>query len=228
MQEHETSGRTGSSSQAEARMLDRLRKDYESQGYQILDRLPVERTGVLGAYRPDLVAKKGKEVIIVELKNSVETRESADLRALRDLVESHPGWHFRILLVGDSDQGGPGAKPRDRTVVDHSKRLARARTVWQRGDLEGGLTLLWIAVEGALRSYFSKNRETPNKGVTALSMLRSLRDEGVVDDKELRSLADGYEARNQAVHGFKVRLSKESMGRLFKTASGLVTRLSKA
>jgi len=229
MAQHHTTTDTMGSNQAGARALDRLRKDYEAQGYRVLRELPVKHTDALGAYRPDLVVQKGPELIVIELKNSVETRDTGDLRALRDLIESHPGWHLRVLLVGDTSRRfGSETKVRNLTIVDYRKRIARARTVWQGGDLEAGLTLLWMTIESALRIHFSKDNGVPSQGITALSMLRSLRDDDILDDKEFELLANGYNARNHAVHGFQVRLSKVLVDRLFKVASKLVDRLMKA
>src|ERR1700680_2694441 len=133
MAQHETSTHMIRSNEAEARVLDRLRKDYEAQGYQVLSELPVKYTDALGAYRPDLVVQKGQELIVIELKNSIETRDTGGLRALRDLIESHPGWHLRVLLVGNASRRfGSETKVRNRTIVEYRKRIAQARDVWQR------------------------------------------------------------------------------------------------
>jgi len=210
----------------EAAAINELRKQYEAHGYRALDRLPLETVDGLSAYRPDLVVQKGDEVIVVEVKRVIEARETADVRVVRDLVESHPGWRFRLVLLGGSDEVPPSTtrSPR-RVLLDYKQREARARVALRNGHLEEALALLWIAIEGALRTYFTRSGEMPSKGVTAISMLRSLHNEGMLDDAELDVLASGYDARNLAVHAFKVPLKKTAVERIFKTARELVSRL---
>src|SRR5262245_46711385 len=126
---------------AEAKLLSQVREQYESQGYQASTTLPVEQQGSLSGYRPDLVLKKGSEVVVIELKRPAETRDAEGLKRLRSEIEKHPGWHFRVLYAGDPFQAPPMAvkfsSSKARTLSDVPGRLASARKLLQHGDNVG-------------------------------------------------------------------------------------------
>jgi len=219
-----TEGKASSGSEAAA--INELRKQYEAEGYRAFDHLPLATADGLSGYRPDLVVQRGDEVIVVEVKRIVEARETADVRLIRDLVESHPGWRFRLVLLGSSDALLPSTTRSVRKgILDYEQREARARLALRSGHLDEALALLWIGIEGALRSYLAYTGELPSKGVTALSMLRRLHDQGMLDDAELDVLASGYDARNLAVHAFRVPLKHSAVEEIFTTARSLVNRL---
>jgi hypothetical protein len=203
-----------------------LRRQYESQGYRVLDRLPISEDDSLSAYRPDLILQKDDEVVVVEMKRPVELREAADLRTLRNDIERHRGWHLRVLYVDAFDQRPSLTKTAPgKVVTDYYKRADRAREALKKGYLEEAVVLLWIALEGVLRAYFGRRGEAPNKGVTVLSMLRRLHDDGMLDEPEMKLLAGGYDARNLAVHALKFALKKTTIQQIFKTVDALIGRL---
>jgi len=215
---------TGHELQTGSARVDDLRRQYELQGYRVLNELPVTESDALAAYKPDLVVQKDDEIIVVELKRGVEARETADLQVLRDQVESHPGWRFRLLLLGDPGQAIPLAS-RKGVRSDYRRREARARKALKLGHLDEAITILWMAIEGTLRTYFARRGQVPNKGVTALSMLRKLYDEGLIDKIELTLLSEGYKARSEAVHAFKIKLKRSSIEKMFEVYRSLVKRL---
>jgi len=216
------------SAKTEADLLSRVRAQYLAEGYEAFARLPIEEDDPLSAYRPDLVLRKGSEVIVVEVKRSNETRDMGDLRSLRTRIESHPGWHFRLLFVGNPFQAPPMTVRSDlKATSETARRISNARSLFDRGDYAGAITFLWIAVEAALRSYFAKSGELPTSAVTALSMLRRLHEEGVVSETEYNLLTKSYQLRNNAVHGFDVQLKKPSAERMLKIGEALIERLRK-
>src|SRR5262245_24726899 len=143
--------------ETEAGLLSRLREKYEAEGYEVSSTLPTKRNDPLSAYRPDLVLRKGSDVIVIELKRPIETRDAAGLRKSRIQIESRPGWHFRVLLVGDPFQA-PAMTTRSgsESTLELKRRLSGAHWLLDEGDRNGAITFIWIALESALRSYFSR------------------------------------------------------------------------
>ncbi len=212
----------------EAELLSRLREQYAAEGYEVSDTLPIGRTDPLFAYRPDLVLRKGSDVIVIELKRSIETRDTEGLRKLRSQIESHPGWRFRILLVGDPFQVPPMAvQSSSKAASETGHRISDARALLGRGDYVGAITFIWIALEAALRAYFSKSGELPTTGITARSMLRRLHEDGILTEMDYELLTQSYQLRNNIVHGFNVRITKSIAARMFKVAKALIQRLEK-
>jgi hypothetical protein len=203
-----------------------IRKQYEGQGYRVLKRLPISADDKLSAYQPDLILQKGDEVIIVEMKRPVESRDTGDLQTLRTEIERHSGWHFRLLYLDNLDQRPVLTKGiRSKILAEYRQRVVRARDALRKDHFEDAIVLLWIALEGALRAYFSRHDEAPNKGITVLSMLRRLYEEGMLSDSEMKLLTTGYDARNLAVHALQFAVSKVTMQRLFKTVDVLIDQL---
>jgi hypothetical protein len=214
---------------AETRLLSQVREQYEAQGYEASTTLPRDKHGLPAGYRPDLVLKKDSEVIVIELKRAVETRDVEALKRLRREIESHPGWHFRVLFVGDPFQtlpmtAKPGSKA-TRTISDVSGRILGARKLMQDGDYAGAITFIWIALEAALRAYLSKSEEPASTGITALSMLHSLFEDGVISTAEHKTLRQSYQLRSNIVHGFDTRITKPIVTNTIKTAEALIRRL---
>ena len=212
----------------EAEVLSRVREQYVADGYEVFSRLPLEKGDPLSSYRPDLVLRKGSDVIVIELKHSLETRDTEDLQKLRAQVESHRGWRFRLLFAGDPFRAPPmRVRPGSKATSEIHRRISDARGLFDSADYAGAITFLWIAIEAALRSYFAKSGELPSSGVTALSMLRRLYDEGVVADTDYNTLTESYRLRSDAVHGFEVEVTKRNAGRILKIAEALIQRLEK-
>jgi hypothetical protein len=206
-----------------AEVLSRVREQYEAEGYEVFSGLPTEKDDPLSVYRPDLVLRKGADVIVIELKHSLETRDTEDLQKLRAQIESHPGWHFRLLFAGNPFQA-PRMTSRagSKATSDMRRRISEARGLFDRGDFAGAITFLWIAIEAALRTYFSRSGELPTSGVTAVSMLRRLYEEGLITETDYNLLAESYRLRSNAVHGFEVQLKKRDAGRILKIADSLI------
>jgi hypothetical protein len=62
---------TGHGLPTESARVDDLRRQYELQGYRVLNELPVGEADALAAYRPDLVVQKDDEIIVVEFKRDI-------------------------------------------------------------------------------------------------------------------------------------------------------------
>jgi hypothetical protein len=127
---------------------------------------------------------------------------------------------FRCLL----QPFGLVRKPRQKSVIPTFQETVRVR----EAAAAGAITFLWIAVEAALRVYFAKFGEPPMTGVTALSLLRRLDEDGTVTQVDYDTLAQGYQLRNKIVHGFDVHVTKSATERMFKAADFLIHRLMKA
>ena len=74
--------------------VDQLMADYQSKGYQV----SVQEK--LGSYRPDLVARKGDEVVVVEVKAGKLTPEKREqVAGIGDFVRTHKNYKFLVVLA---------------------------------------------------------------------------------------------------------------------------------
>lgn len=73
---------------------EQLMRTYESQGYK------VKRHSKIGRFQVDLIARKGSEVIVVEIKSSVTTEtRSSSISSLRKYVVQKLGGQFHLVYI---------------------------------------------------------------------------------------------------------------------------------
>ncbi len=87
-----------SKEQHDTKLLD-LARQYEARGYTV--RVEPAREAVpfdLGGYRPDLLAEKGDEHLLVELKTGGPLPISY-LQQIVETVRQHSGWRFILERV---------------------------------------------------------------------------------------------------------------------------------
>lgn len=74
--------------------VDQLMADYQSKGYQV----SVQEK--IGNHRPDLVARKGDEVVVVEIKSGKLTADKRkQLSDMGDYVRTHQNYKFLVVLA---------------------------------------------------------------------------------------------------------------------------------
>lgn len=88
-------------SDRERRRIARLAQDYKAQGYQVYTELAgSEAPESIVGVRPDLVAKKGDETIIIEVKTRETTEVGREkIEKLARYAESVPGTRFDIVMT---------------------------------------------------------------------------------------------------------------------------------
>lgn len=74
--------------------LDQLVADYQEKGYH------VSKKDTIGNYHPDLVARKGDEVIVIEIKSGKLTPEKRrQVVEIGDYVRTHKNHRFLVVLA---------------------------------------------------------------------------------------------------------------------------------
>jgi hypothetical protein len=202
----------------EAQFLEELRRKFRTEGYQELDPAAISRE--LDGYQPDLVVQQGDEVLVIECKSEVSPRTDAQLRRLKELVERHPDWRFRFMVVPRR----PPAPPDEDDIENVAARLGKARELAE-SDTPVAAMLLWAVLETLLRHLLTFRQERPSFRTPGMRMARQLRDLGELDDEELELLEAGMRARNLAVHGYRVPPEYKPPQALYDLASGLLARI---
>jgi REase_AHJR-like len=197
-----------------------LAKDFTDEGYQQLD---PARANLPAGYVPDLMFKRGDEVVVVELKSREEHRDLENLRQLKAAVEQKPNWHFRLYVVP------PSSEPEDLDdVADGDKLIETADRLNREGQFEAASVVLWIALETSLRVLLTHCQSRPNPGVSGISMARRLYADGDLDDADLDLLIIASEARNRSAHGYRLKPRQPLQADLFDLAKTLARKAKQA
>jgi hypothetical protein len=148
------------------------------------------------ALKPDLVARKGSELLVGEIK-ARSSEDLADLNALAGTVAKLPNARFEVYWLGDETQTEPG--------LERIRELAaEARTLAATGHLAAAVVIAWAALEGALERYATEAQAPvttdSDRGITAWPLLSRLYSLGYVSEADFKRLREVRKRRNAAVH----------------------------
>src|SRR5882724_2717319 len=98
----------------EAQRVRELVEDYRRRGYEVTLRpsiltmpgVPIFPSG----YEPDLVAKRGDECVVVEVRSGETLGQSPAVTAIAQAVMLQPGWTFE-LAIAESASAESASKP---------------------------------------------------------------------------------------------------------------------
>lgn len=176
-------------------VLDRVARELVSEGYDVMrDPSPLLLPAKLAALGPDLVARRGDENVIVEVKLTPDPKGAEQVRALARAVEACPGWHFRLVTA---------PRPPDAETLTVDQILGwteEAERLIGEGHREAGLILLLAAAEATGR----RLAEAEGIRVQAwhpAAMLRELVHQGLMTNADLDLLDQARVRRNLLVHG---------------------------
>jgi hypothetical protein len=188
----------------EQREVERIAKQYADRGYTVLvepkaaDGLPEE----LRVIAPDLVASRGDENIIIEVKTKGVNESRDRLIKLAKIVERYPNWRFYVHLFDPEEEAGRQS-PQKATLVES---LRSAKNLFDQGHRVASLLLLWSAFEAAGEAALRNEGVEVSAGWEHGSLEMGLTFHGLLEDEDYRRLSNIRNIRNLAAHG-KVDLS---------------------
>jgi hypothetical protein len=202
----------------EIEFAEALTRDFLEEGYTQIDPR-INRRNLPQGYIPDLIFKRGDEVVVVEIKTREEDRELEALQTLKRAIEQTPGWYFRLYVV-------PPQLRREAAdnLVDAEKSVETASRLNQEGEFEAASVVLWMAIEASLRVLLTKRQDRPNPGVSGLAMARRLHSEGDLSDEDLKLLNEATQARNISAHGYRLEPRRPIQSRLLKLTKRLARK----
>ena len=194
----------------ERQRIERIAEEYRSKGYEVL----IEPSGsdlpsFLGDDRPDLIARRGDERLVIELKPPSLRPELGKTRRLAERVQKEPGWKLVLIALSPAEELLPGEQLSLLDSPDVEQHLAGARWLLEAGQPEAALLLAWAAVEARLR-WLAKQEEIPLPRPGTPTLLRQLVSLGIIEREQYQALSDAFTARSGVAHGFKPQADIES------------------
>jgi hypothetical protein len=202
--------------------LTEVAERYRGEGYQVLREPPSSKLPrELRAFQPDLLAMKGKQRVVVEIKRASRPLELEELKKLKRSVEALPGWRLDVVWLGDKTARTSGARQplsngEIRNRVDEIP-VGKSR---QAQELE--LMALWAYFEAAIRNRLAAVGEDEPSPIPPSSLVRKAISFGLLPQRELAFLDDLAHTRNQVAHGFKVR---KQLSKALKQLRKLITKM---
>lgn len=217
--------------QIEKRKIRELARRYAAEGYEVLVKLPNYRAPApICGIRPDLVVKRGDEMIVIEVKSSDSIRAARDtVTQLAEYVRNMPGVRFDLVMTNPKPASSATLKAETMEAELYELRRSilgsiREASKQGRGDLV--IILSVVLLEGLLaRLAVSRSVYVPVDEWNLGTLARRLADEHVISQSVLDFALDAHRRRNALVHGRAAAppLSKQEAQDVVNKVSRLVS-----
>jgi len=188
---------------SERQQIERIAEEYRSKGYEVLvEPSDPDLPPFLQGRQPDLIARRGDEQLVIELRTSLSKSEPDRLTELAERVQREPGWKLVFIAPRPAEELLPGEQLQLLSLPEVEEQLGDARQLLGAGNQEAAILLAWAAVEGQLRE-LARQEEIPLPRPGTLTLLRQLVSLGLIDREQYRALSDAYKARSAVAHGFR-------------------------
>jgi hypothetical protein len=204
-----------------------IAKQYEERGYVVTLGPPPSRIPFpLGDHIPDILATKGSENILIEVKAPGARTDSDSYFRLDQQAQQHPGWQFMLVTVSDDELQQSASSFTSDVSVESIREILRNLDGLVDDAKMSGLVLpgLWMAYVFALR-ILALEEHVETDGYTDLSLINRAYSEGIVSIEEYETARRLMTLRNQAVHSLKPTATPADCKLLRQMADTLLDRL---
>jgi hypothetical protein len=200
-----------------------LYEKYLANGYNVilepgLQELPFD----LGGYRPDLIAEKEGDHLVVEVKTSRARLPVEQLRLVSEEISKHLGWRF-VLITLDDDGGESPFEQDDYPDWELiSARLNPVERLIEVEQLEPAILYLWSIFEVAMRKR-AREQSIPVYRLPASNVVNHLFSQGEISITDYDCIRDLQSARNKIAHGeFATAIDRATARRFYEIVRGVI------
>jgi len=193
------------------RIASQVAKALEEDGYSVvLSPASHSISFSLEGYEPDLLATKGDEHLIVEIKTQESPEQLQRYRRVIDIVQRHPGWRFVIKTIPSTESDREESAPDPVGLEAIENYLKRAATLMETHSKEFAIPYLWNAIVALLRLRGAKAGE-PVSDLTDRSLINRLYTLGEISSDEYEQLKRWLQLRNSAIHEINFNSNPETV-----------------
>ena len=192
-----------------------LAENYRPQGYAVT--VPPDRESVpfdLNGVRPDLLAEKEDEHLLILANNTQQPISISRLRELMETIKQQPVPGWRLLLVNYSAETVTGGLPQDpiswSTIV---QRINQAKKLRESGEAEAAILLFWSALEALLRRH-AESLGFPLEQLSVRALLDYLYSDADLSYEHFDQAKMLLSGRNKVAHGFPLPEAPQHASRL--------------
>jgi REase_AHJR-like len=200
-----------------------LDNGYKVSIEPLISNLPFE----LGGYRPDLIATKDNEGIILEIKTSLNRLSVDRFQDIAERVATHPGWRFLLVTLDDTSENIlPSSADELPSWKELNTRLIKLNTLVQDSFLEPAFLFLWSIFEAALRKR-AIAQNIPISRFPTKKLLNHTFSSGEISISEFDLFTSYLEVRNRISHGITAPVDPEILKLAQSSVQILVEKWSK-
>ncbi len=157
----------------------------------------------LAGYRPDILATREDERLIVEVKRSEKGTSVDQYVEVARLVREHPGWRFLLIPSDTVEEDGTieGKGVPDWSALVEQSRVAGGLISNQL--YAASFLAAWAGVEGTLRR-IAQDQAIPIEVFSVRPLIKHLYSFGILSIIQFQELEALEPVRNEVAHGFVV------------------------
>jgi hypothetical protein len=178
-----------------------IRESYEARGYEVVERpgraeFPFE-VGYGAAYRPSLLARRGDENIVIEIRDSAASSRRPMERAGE--ICRHRNWLYFVVTSDDVVPHDSHVEPQPwwqlEQAVHETPAIVESLPPWMQ------LLALWAVLEGVLRRT-AVDEGNPVELLPASTLITALYDDGPLPYESYEPLKRAHEVHRRVRHGY--------------------------
>lgn len=184
----------------ENRRIKEVAKEYLEKGYEIfIEPNPKNLPDFLKNYRPDILAVKGDEKIVIEVKSSMSINKSKYLIELANRIENNEGWKFELVLTN------PKKKKVERNIPSLGIIQSKLNSIYQlnsENQIDAAFIMSWATFEAATRKLLLIEQPNSEPELVPNALIKQLYSFGIIGRMDYNQLNNISKKRNEIVHGF--------------------------
>lgn len=203
-------------------------QELSDNGYKVLiepssSDLPFE----LGGYRPDLIAIKNDEGIVLEIKTSLNRLSVDRFQEIAERIASHSGWRFLLVTLDDIDEKILLSNQNELPSWDDlNSQLNKLNLLIHESLLEPALLFFWSILEAAMRKR-SIFQNIPIWRFPENNLLRHIFSSGEISVSDFDLFNTCLELKNKSAHGIKTAIDPEILKSAYSSIRRLVEKWGK-
>lgn len=193
---------TASVEQSERELLDRVVEEYDNLGYHVIvEPDPEELPDFLREFRPDAIAQRNDNNVVIELKRTDFIRPRHELSKLADELARHPGWHLRVVVAGAPIHAKKAELP-PLSLKNVRQQVSSVEALYDAGQQAAALLLLWSLFEAAAYLQMQERGVERRRPQSPIALAKDMVSLGMIEQADYERLLDVIEIRNKVAHGF--------------------------
>lgn len=182
---------------------------YEKMGYEVISEPGKEMIPFdLGSYIPDLLCKKGDEIVLVEVKGNVWNDSANRYKEIANTVSKQKGWKFVLLQIKDLYE-----IEISNSNDEDDKYVAKIRKCIESELYDAALIFAWNLLIRLVKDKY-KNDEKFEMLTTDKNIINNSYSDGMISIQDYDLINDLMKKRNESVHGVLVEVSKKDVADL--------------
>lgn len=191
-------------------------EDLRKQGYAVT----VEPASAvipfdLKQYRPDILASRGDENLIIDIKARGSRRSIERYKEIAEIVGSHKNWRFMLSTVDETEPDGYTAVGQRPDTDSLGRMLGKIDLLLSGENYDLAIPYLWLVYVSALR-IVGERAKVPMDETSDGSVLNYLYSMGELSADEYELAKNFLALRNKTAHRLDVEISKETVLELYR------------